>query len=83
MIILPGAGETKYGPGVSIYLTGDEVAIAIHTWLVAHEVYISGPMTISVNGDLCKQGHVYVDPSGAVVHNGRRILGKGNMEAVT
>ena len=83
MKIASGKVETKYGPGVSIDLTGEDVAMAIHTWLVAHGVYIDGPMTIRVNGDLCREGHVYIDPSGSVVHNGSRYCGGGNMEAVT
>jgi hypothetical protein len=71
------------GHGVYINLTGEEVAMAIHSWLVAHGVYISGPRTIRVNEELCREGYVYVDPSGSVVHNGRRFCGGGNMEAVT
>jgi len=31
-----GNGKTKYGTGVQIDLTGDEVARAIHTYLIAH-----------------------------------------------
>ena len=70
-----GDGTTKYGPGVNIDLTGDEVAIAIDAWLVAMGVHVRGPRTISVNGDLCEQGRVYVDPSGFVVHEGKRYSG--------
>jgi len=72
-----GGGRTKYGPGVSIELTGDEVATAIDAWLVAHGVHVSGPRTITVNGELCEAGHVYVDPSGFVVYDGKRISGRG------
>ena len=72
-----GSGKTEYGPGVSIELTGDEVAIAIDAWLVAHEVYVSGPRTVTVNGELCSKGRVYVDPSGAVITKGERLSGRG------
>jgi hypothetical protein len=50
MNINHGKGTTEFGPGVEITLTGDEVAIAIDAWLVAHGVYVSGPRTIRVNG---------------------------------
>lgn len=72
-----GGGKTQYGPGVSIELTGDEVATAIDAYLVAHGVHISGPRTISVNGAMCEAGHVYVDPSGFVVADGKRLAGRG------
>lgn len=61
-----GSGTTVYGPGVSIELDGNEVAIAISAWLVAHGVHVDGPRTITVNGELCEEGQVYVDPSGFV-----------------
>jgi len=77
MNIQRGKGQTKYGPGVSIDLTGDEVATAIHSWLVAHGVHISGPRTISVNGELIDGGHVYVDPAGFVITDGEKITGRG------
>jgi len=67
-----GGGLTNFGPGVSIDLTGDEVATAIDAWLVAHGVHVSGPRTITVNGELCEVGHVYVDPSGSVVYDDKR-----------
>ena len=74
-----GKGSTAYGPGVSISLTSEEVATAIHAWLVAHNVYISGPRTTRVNGELCDYGHVYVDPSGFVISDGEKFSGRGNM----
>lgn len=77
MDIKYGNGTTKYGPGISIDLTGDEVATAIDAWLVSHNVYINGPRTISVNGDLCENGNIYVDPSGFVIANGNKLLGSG------
>lgn len=72
-----GAAETSYGPGVSIELTGDEVATAIDAWLVAHGVHVSGPRTVTVNGALCDVGNIYVDPSGFVVADGVRFSGRG------
>ena len=72
-----GKGKTKYGPGVEINLTGDEVATAIDAYLVAHGIYISGARTISVNDELCKIGQIYVDPSGFVISNGNKWSGRG------
>ncbi len=72
-----GNGETRYGPGVDIKLTGNEVAMAIDAWLVAHGVHVNGPRTITVNGHLCKAGRVYVDPSGFVIANDVKLSGRG------
>lgn len=72
-----GAAKTSYGPGVSIELTGDEVATAIDAWLVAHGVHVSGPRTVTVNGALCDVGNIDVDPSGFVVADGVRFSGRG------
>lgn len=77
MIVKHGEGRTEYGPGVSIELTGEEVARAIDAWLVAQDVCISGPRTVTVNGELCKTGLVYVDPSGYAVADGVKISGRG------
>lgn len=77
MIVKQGEGRTEYGPGVSIELTGDEVARAIDAWLVALGVHVSGPRTITVNGELCKFGNVYVDPSGFVIADDVKISGQG------
>lgn len=77
MEVKHGDGKTEYGPGVSIELTGDEVATAIDAYLVSHGVYVGGPRTIRVNGDLCETGNIYVDPSGFVVANGNRLSGLG------
>jgi hypothetical protein len=77
MEIQYGEGKTKFGPGVSIELTGDEVATAISAWLVAHGVHYSGPRTITVNGELCQKGHIYVDPSGFVIADGEKFDGRG------
>lgn len=72
-----GAGPTQYGPGVLVELTGTELAVAIQAYLVAHEVYISGPSTVHVNGELCDTASVYVDPSGFLVCKGERWSGRG------
>ena len=77
MEVKHGKGKTQYGPGVSIELTGDEVAVAIDAWLVAHGVHVSGPRTITVNGELCNDGEVYVDPSGFVIAGGEKVSGRG------
>jgi hypothetical protein len=63
--------ETAYGHGVKIILSGDEIATAIDTYLAAHGIIINGARTINVNGELCKEGQIYVDPSGKVIANGR------------
>ena len=75
--IMRGKGKTEYGPGVQINLTGDEVAIAIDAYLVARRVVVRGPRTITVNGELCKSGSVYVDPSGFVIADGCKMSGRG------
>jgi hypothetical protein len=77
MKVKHGKGKTKYGPGVEIQLSGEEVAIAIDAYLVARRVHINGPRTITVNGELCGHGQVYVDPSGFVIHKGKKIDGRG------
>jgi hypothetical protein len=75
-----GPGKTKYGPGVLIKLTGDEVAVAIDAYLVSHGFHVSGARTIRVNGELCDRGQVYVDPSGNVIYQGERWTGRGEIE---
>ncbi len=70
MIIRHGEGTTKFGPGISIELEGDEAATAIAAWLVAHGIHVSGPRTITVNGELIERAKVYVDPSGFVIDSG-------------
>jgi hypothetical protein len=77
MKVRHGDGRTQYGPGVSIELTGDEVATAIDAYLVAHGVHVSGARTVTVNGELCDKGLVYVDPSGFVIHDGEKVSGRG------
>jgi len=80
MKVKHGKGETKYGPGVQIKLTGSEVARAIDAYLVSHGIHVSGPRTILVNGGYCKKGEVYVDPSGFVIEDGIKISGNGEKE---
>ncbi len=77
MKIRHGDGTTEYGPGVLIELDGNEVARAIDAYLVAHSIHVSGARTIRVNGDLCRAGQVYVDPSGFVITDGERVSGRG------
>jgi hypothetical protein len=76
MTVKFGEGKTEYGPGIDITLTGEEVAIAIETYLLAHGVYIRGPRTIRVNGELCESGEVYIDPSGFAMVHGTRYDGR-------
>ena len=66
----------KKGLGVNIHLSGDEVARAIDAYLVAHSISVRGPRTITVNGQLCEIGKVYVDPSGQVIAKGEKITPK-------
>ena len=72
-----GKGKTEFGTGVEIKLSGSEVATAIYAYLAAHEVYVNGAATIRVNGELCKKGSMYVDPSGEVIFKGKRYSGRG------
>lgn len=72
-----GYGTSEHGPGVMIELTGDEVALAIDAYLVAHGIVVSGPRTVRVNGSLCKWGRVFVDPSGFVIADGEKYEGRG------
>jgi len=71
-----GNGKTEYGAGVKIILSGDEVALAIRSYLVAHDTNINGPATIRVNGNLCDCGSIYVDPSGFVISAGVKFDGR-------
>ena len=77
MEIKHGKGTTEYGKGIDINLTGNEIAIAIDAYLVSHGKYISGARTITINGSLIKFGNVYVDPSGFVISEGKKISGRG------
>jgi len=76
-----GEGKTEYGPGVSIDLSGDEVALAIGAYLVAHGIHVHGSRTITVNGELCDKGHIYVDPSGFVIADGEKYDGRGSNDS--
>jgi hypothetical protein len=80
MQIKHGKGTTEYGPGVDIVLTGNDVASAISAYLVAHDIHINGPRTITVNKELCECGNVYVNPSGYVINEGKKISGRGAAE---
>ena len=66
--------KVKHEKGITgvVKLTGEEVATAILSYLVAHGVHISGPRTVTVNGELCESGMVYVDPVGHVAEAKRR-----------
>jgi hypothetical protein len=75
MEIKKGNGRTKFGKGINILLTGEEVGLAISAYLKANKVHISGARTIMVNGDLCNKGRIYVDPSASVIHEGKKYSG--------
>lgn len=81
MIVKHGKGKTKYGPGVQITLTGNELATAIDAYLVAHGIVVRGPRTISINGEICRDcnSFIYIDPSGFVVSEGVRYNGSGDL----
>ena len=73
-----GNGPTKYGPGIEIILDGSDVARAIFAYLVAYGIHVQGPSTITVNGELCQYGRIYVDPSGFVIDaDGKKYDGRG------
>lgn len=76
-----GKGKTEYGPGVEIKLSGNEVARAISAYLVARGVHVDGPRTITVNGELCDYGRIYVDPSGFLIDKkGNKWSGRGKAD---
>jgi hypothetical protein len=75
--VVYGKGTTEYGPGVSIELSGEEVALAISAFLTGSRCNVFGPRTITVNKELCKEGSVYVDPSGFVIYQGEKFDGRG------
>ena len=79
MEIQYGRGETAYGPGVQIYLSGDELATAITAYLTAHDVNMFGARTVRVCGIAAGMTlvSVYVDPSGFVIEKGKKWDGKG------
>lgn len=78
MNIRHGKGRTKYGPGVDILLTGNELAQAVLDYIAARGVDVTGPRTVTVGGELCTSARVYVDPSGHVVTaTGEALSGRG------
>lgn len=74
-----GEGKTEFGPGVTIELDGNEVAMAIDAYLVSHGIYVRGARTVKVNNELCESGRIHVDPSGFVTHNGTQFTGRGEI----
>lgn len=77
MKVKHGDGPTKYGPGVEVKLKAAEVYDAIMAYLVARGVSVSGPHTVTVNGERIQGGKVYIDPSGFVIRKGKKISGRG------
>ena len=72
-----GKGTTKYGPGVQITLTGDEVATAIDVWLHSQGIIVRGPRTVTDAHGLMRETKVYVDPNGFVIADGEKFSGRG------
>jgi len=63
---------------VSIRLSGDELAKAVDLYLHSQDVIVRGPRTITYKGKLLKGAcRVYVDPSGLVIHKGKKYDGRG------
>lgn len=77
MKVKHGKGKTEYGPGVVVTLKPNEVAMAIYTYLTAHDIHIQGPATMSMRGELFGKCRIYVDPSGSVIANGEGYSGRG------
>jgi hypothetical protein len=73
-----GSGQTKYGPGIDITLTPEDVVRAIQAYLVAKGIHVNGPATYRVNNTLIESARIYIDPSGFVIHKGRKISGRGD-----
>lgn len=49
-------GQDETWAGVDIELSGTEVAAGTGAFLVAHGIHVSGPRTVTVNGEPCKVG---------------------------
>ncbi len=64
---------------LTVTLTGTEVAQAILDYCAAHGLNITGPRTVRVNGELCTQGNITVDPLGKVAFAG--VIYPGNIKA--
>jgi hypothetical protein len=76
-----GDGTTKYGPGVLVELSGSELARAVDVYLLSQGVVVRGPRTIRYDGELLEDYcQVYVDPSGFVIHQGKKFSGRGEGE---
>jgi hypothetical protein len=68
--------DTMNITGHTIILDGNELALAIDAYLVAHKVYVSGPRTIRIVVDGDKhiardvEADIYVDPRGRLIVDG-------------
>ena len=67
-----GNGTTELGPGVNVCLDGGELSTAIDAYLVSHNIHVSGQRMITINGDLCDNATISVDPPGFVVYDGMK-----------
>lgn len=77
MIIEHGKSKTKYGPGVDIRLSSEDIAKAILEYVERKGVTITGPRTVLIDGKLCTNGKVYVDPLGNVETEYVILTGRG------
>ncbi len=74
-----GSGKTEFGTGVQIDLNGTDLYCAINAYLAAKGVYIDGPRTIRINGEILTEttASIYVDPSGFVRKKEKEYSGRG------
>ncbi len=68
------SSRRPYG-GTTIELDGNEVALAITTYIASLGIVMSGPRTVRINEEAEEFGHtpgssIFVDPSGRVLADG-------------
>jgi len=83
MNVQHGNSTLSTGPGVTICLSGEEVATAIEAYLVAHNIVADGFRTVSINGNFCGPDRgtctIHVAPAGFVITNGVKFTGSGKI----
>ncbi len=80
MNIRHGSLEGEKGPGVVIDLDAREVLVAIHAYLLSHQVYLRGPFVVEVNGSSLKSAQVCVFPEGLVAFDKVIMRGDGTKD---
>jgi hypothetical protein len=60
MNIKYGNTQSKRGHSIIIELDGAEVAEAIDAWIIGRGVYVSGERAVTVNGEICHTGQIYI-----------------------